>query len=903
MAAGTGNLILKRGTVIPKDNQTVGGNSQTNTLIKSMPAMQINGLSKVVNAIGTADPADGPLLYAFQNFPNRLWVGINEFGSGTPESGTGAANNVEIFPMGGSPDFSANQGSNSAPAAARPIWTGAEIRADAAVYYGDDVDTVPVILKADWDKPSDLVLVTQKAIKTWATDTFGTVSAVLISQVPNNKQTYMYPILADKASVGNAAETLYVDSNTVPSPNGQMKYSPYFNILDLGSGEVKARKLTSDADDINIVLQSTGSDTDATITLTGAATTASAVTVDSTSFNFSGTTINATSCGSIITPGTVNIGPGSGSTSSGTLSLFTNPTGGLNTKTINIGTGGASGSITNITMGLAGGTGTTILNQSLRLNNNQILSSSGAQAIGLSGTSVDVKGSLILSNGIIANSSASAIAIQTGTSTPTVSILHDLSIAASKKIKFSAASGGGTVSLQGPSTTTSNNNYVLKLPVDAGQAGYVLTTDGTDTLSWSSTGTATSVGVSATDSGTYTLVLTATGITGANQTSSLIVDDSDSITYNTNTNVLNVGGDLVVGGNLTVDGTTTTINTATLTVEDKNIELGNVPDADTSYSGTIGSISGSGPWEAQFTTTTTPSDVLVGAYLNIQTGSTGGAVYGGTPASVRVLSVSGSIITYRVIGGTTPIAGGVSGVVITKENDSTASGGGITVAPFKTFNWTNTTLQGSTGTWLSSENISIGGGRVYAVEADPLLGKTFMKLYGATGGSLQLTPHATDTNNYTLRFPSNVGSANDLLVLESVAGGTGQSLVGQLSFISPSNISIGTSAMSDGVKVRLEKSVLGTTSRYPIPFLGSTAGDNPASTWSFGTGGDQEGASANSYLYVDNRVQTIQADSSANYTDRVTGLFYEVDESSASGQVGTLYCDYIGAMLDCGVYS
>ena len=58
MAAGTGNLILKRGTVIPKDNQTVGGNSQTNTLIKSMPAMQINGLSKVVNAIGTADPAD-----------------------------------------------------------------------------------------------------------------------------------------------------------------------------------------------------------------------------------------------------------------------------------------------------------------------------------------------------------------------------------------------------------------------------------------------------------------------------------------------------------------------------------------------------------------------------------------------------------------------------------------------------------------------------------------------------------------------------------------------------------------------------------------------------------------------------------------------------------------------------
>jgi hypothetical protein len=36
---------------------------------------------------------------------------------------------------------------------------------------------------------------------------------------------------------------------------------------------------------------------------------------------------------------------------------------------------------------------------------------------------------------------------------------------------------------------------------------------------------------------------------------------------------VNVGGDLVVTGNLTVSGSTTTINTSTLTIEDKNIEL------------------------------------------------------------------------------------------------------------------------------------------------------------------------------------------------------------------------------------------------------------------------------------------------------------------------------------------
>jgi hypothetical protein len=36
---------------------------------------------------------------------------------------------------------------------------------------------------------------------------------------------------------------------------------------------------------------------------------------------------------------------------------------------------------------------------------------------------------------------------------------------------------------------------------------------------------------------------------------------------------VNIGGSLVISGNLTVDGTTTTVNTSTLTIEDKNIEL------------------------------------------------------------------------------------------------------------------------------------------------------------------------------------------------------------------------------------------------------------------------------------------------------------------------------------------
>lgn len=43
---------------------------------------------------------------------------------------------------------------------------------------------------------------------------------------------------------------------------------------------------------------------------------------------------------------------------------------------------------------------------------------------------------------------------------------------------------------------------------------------------------------------------------------------------------LTTSGDVTVGGNLTVNGTTTTINSTTITVDDKNIELGSVASPD-----------------------------------------------------------------------------------------------------------------------------------------------------------------------------------------------------------------------------------------------------------------------------------------------------------------------------------
>ena len=54
------------------------------------------------------------------------------------------------------------------------------------------------------------------------------------------------------------------------------------------------------------------------------------------------------------------------------------------------------------------------------------------------------------------------------------------------EIKLTADSGGGTTSLKAPSSTTSNADVVLKLPVADGSANQVLKTDGSGQLSFGS---------------------------------------------------------------------------------------------------------------------------------------------------------------------------------------------------------------------------------------------------------------------------------------------------------------------------------------------------------------------------------------------------------------------------------
>jgi hypothetical protein len=52
------------------------------------------------------------------------------------------------------------------------------------------------------------------------------------------------------------------------------------------------------------------------------------------------------------------------------------------------------------------------------------------------------------------------------------------------EVKISADSGGGSVGLVGPASTTGNAAVQLKLPIADGSAGQVLKTDGSGNLSW-----------------------------------------------------------------------------------------------------------------------------------------------------------------------------------------------------------------------------------------------------------------------------------------------------------------------------------------------------------------------------------------------------------------------------------
>jgi len=201
----------------------------------------------------------------------------------------------------------------------------------------------------------------------------------------------------------------------------------------------------------------------------------------------------------------------------------------------------------------------------------------------------------------------------------------DLTLNGQSDLRFADSDSSNWVAFQAPATIATNVTWTL--PSADGTNGQVLSTNGSGTLSWASAGSATTVTTTSDNTNTTRYVVFSTS---AQSGATLYVDDTTGpLTYNPSTAEMTLAGDLNVNGgdlkttaataslfdanattltigaaatsmtlgastatinlgsgstgatvnikgNLTVEGTTTTINSTTLTVDDKNIEIGSV---------------------------------------------------------------------------------------------------------------------------------------------------------------------------------------------------------------------------------------------------------------------------------------------------------------------------------------
>ena len=121
------------------------------------------------------------------------------------------------------------------------------------------------------------------------------------------------------------------------------------------------------------------------------------------------------------------------------------------------------------------------------------------------------------------------------------------------EIKLTADSGGGTTSIKAPSSTTSNADVVLKLPVADGSANQVLKTDGSGQLSFTS-----NAGTTINNNATTKFI---TGTNNANE-----LDCEANLSYNNSVVTFS-------SSNLSIDKSTNPTVTAKETAGNKEVQL------------------------------------------------------------------------------------------------------------------------------------------------------------------------------------------------------------------------------------------------------------------------------------------------------------------------------------------
>ncbi len=162
-------------------------------------------------------------------------------------------------------------------------------------------------------------------------------------------------------------------------------------------------------------------------------------------------------------------------------------------------------------------------------------------------------------------------------------------------------------------------------------------------------------------------------------------------------NDLSVGGAVTIEGNLTVNGVTTTINSSTLTVDDKTIELASVQQEQFSASITNNSVNVSN---------ITPVDgLIVGMQVSIVTAGIS------VPAGTIIASIDYAARTAVL---NQPVSGTTGSAVFNANGpfDTSADGAGVVVkgTTDKTITWTD-----ATDAWTLSEHVDIPQAKEYRI--------------------------------------------------------------------------------------------------------------------------------------------------------------------------------------------
>jgi hypothetical protein len=269
--------------------------------------------------------------------------------------------------------------------------------------------------------------------------------------------------------------------------------------------------------------------------------------------------------------------------------------------------------------------------------------------------------------------------------------------------------------------------------------------------------------------------------------------------------------DVTISGSLIVNGTTTTVNSSTLTVDDKNIALGSIVSAVVSSTGTVGTVSGTGPYTSTITNMVTTTGLVPGAVITATNGT--GDFGSGTVQVATIASATSITVTSNLAFN----AGTVTNITATGPTDTSADGGGITVkgTTDKTFNWVD-----STDAWTSSEHINLASGKAIYLNgtletatAQTLTNKTVALGSNSVSGTLaEFNSAVTDADfaslagtetltNKTLTSPvlttptiSTIDAKGDLLV------GTADNTIGKVGVGSNGQYLIADSAETAGVK-------------------------------------------------------------------------------------------------------